>query len=725
MSKEEQPQQGRRISVRGLRALVIASALVVLLGAGGVWATLLSGSGSEKAEPTALPTATSTPTPTPTGYACTADGVVLSEQGDSFDWWQQSTTATEASFSGSADSHSGAYSTLIHSELPPERFADAQLVQTFPVTPGDKFDIGFWVKSEGSTSGAIILAIGPDGYESNLVAPSGGYGWTEVSSFYEVPEGQTSIDVRVVAQGNVDKTWIDDISFRPSGSAGDMLRNGGFETNSAELTVTNSSLFFEDGEAFLEVGSKFSEPLPFHWIVRNSAGAVAAEGDSSVVDGEVRVDLASLPRGYYDVTLTALRNSHELLRELSLAVVDGSSTLADVNESRFGVHLHFEGGEARVANIVDDLHLAGVGHVREDVPWWTSEPTAGVYDYPNSIRSASCKYAETGMTPLLLPVYSNPLYDNGQTPSSEVGLDAYANFAADVADTFSELDGAVEVYNEFDHTFNTGACGPTAACYLEMLSRTSSAVKAAAPETLIVAPGNAGMGFKLDWLSEFFPLGGLAYTDVVSAHPYVQPDAPEKLVGELETLRQMIAGANGGVAKPIWITEMGWASVDGWVSDQEQAEYIVRMAALSFGHGVSRVYWYEGADQGLQTENGEKNFGLFEAATATSPSTYAPKLAAVAQAVLASQIGDMPFAVQDDLGPTNNSYAFGDAAEAVRVVWSTNGSGRVRISTETTVTVTSMLGEVATFDPVAGVVDLDVTGSPIYVNGNVAAISSL
>ena len=423
------------------------------------------------------------------------------------------------------------------------------------------------------------------------------------------------------------------------------------------------------------------------------------------------------------INLSAVLGDKTFDRSTSFAVLaplDGSSALSD---SRFGAHLHYQGGDTRISNLIDTLAFNGIGHVRSDVSWWHTETEPGVYNYEAHTVDAMEHFARVGITALQLPVYSSAFYDNGRTPSTPEGLQAYANFANDVVSHFSEVGQDVEVYNEFDHTFNTGECGPTAACYLDMLSTTATTIKAANPNATIVAPGNAGMGIKFDWLQDFFDLGGLQYTDAISAHPYIRTELPETLGGDLDRLTQMIRDANGGADKPIWLSEMGWSTVPNWVDDDAQANFLVRMMAVSFGHGVERVYWYEAADSGLIPDDGESNFGLFEAPISLIPNAYAPKLSGVAQAVLARQISGKDFVSFSDLEQGAHAYTFGEGDEATNIVWTEAESTSVTIEASGPVTITDMFGSKTELEPVDGSIQLNLSPRAAYLNGPVTSIS--
>jgi hypothetical protein len=597
-----------------------------------------------------------------------------------------------------------------------------QLSQGSNVLPGEVVSVSFWAKATDGGENAVVMQLSPDGVSSVIAVPGGTYDWMQLSAEYVVPPGQTYFDARIAVQGPTAGTWVDSVSVTVGAGGTSRAQNGGFEASSGELTFSNSELLFSSTRAVISLASRRAMDAQLHWVVRDAASTVVLEGDASLANCATEIDLASLANGYFNIEVQASIAGRPVVRATSFAVVDALPPTADDN-SPFGVFLHYTGGQARIDNLVSTLDFAGVNYARVEIPWDLSETTPGVYRYPGAVTDTMAAFTAAGIEPLLVPAYYNPNYDNTLTPSSPEGLAGYARFSGDVAAKFRAAGDAVEVYNEFDHTFNNGNCGRTPQCYMEMLAPTAAEVHASSPDSVIVAPGNAGMGIKLDWLGEFFAIGGLELTDVVSMHPYVQPEAPEQLASDLTTLQQMILDANGGVPKPVWITEMGWADAPGGVSAQQQANYFVRTMAMALGHGVSRVYWFEAASLSLDAQNGEVNFGMYAAPSSAVPNANAPKITAVAQAVMARQIAGKTFSAMDTAPAGVNSYVFADAASATRVMWTTSQSGSVRIDANGPITITDMLGQVTTVQPEAGVVNVPLSDSPIYVTGEVRGVA--
>jgi len=661
---------------------------------------------------------TASPSPTlegvlPVDYATPAS--------DAFEWWTAELVSEHVSFLGSDDLHDGTSALSITSDAVSGSGESARLEQGIEAAAGAKYAIGFWVKSTDAAEGAVRLTLNTAA-DAFVQVPAGTYDWTYVETSYVPDAGK--LHFRISVEGPTGGTLIDSLSVTgPDGTAMPVM-NGGFESSSYDLTVINPTLLFAEGTTNLQLATRRSTTGTLNWSVADLAGEVVESGDAVFEDSRAIADLRELSPGLYTATINAAVGGRSVDRSTTIAVLDEDSINATSSTSPFGVFLHYAGGTERLNNLIETLGTAGIKHARIEMNWDWIELSPGSYTYPMQILDATETLAEEGISPLLVPAYSNPLYDNYRTPSSPEGLAAYTRFAQELVTGLEQHGAELEVYNEFDHTFNTGECGHTPECYMEMLTGTATGVKAANPDATIVAPGNAGMGFQWDWLSEFFELGGLDYTDVVSAHPYVQPEAPEKLIPELERLGQMIRESNGGEPKPIWLTEMGWASVPNWVTEESQAQYLVRTMAVALGHGVSRVYWFEAANGNAIESSIEGNFGLFEAPSTFLPVANEPKAAAIAQAVMAKQIDGLAFSSIDETAEGVYSYVFSGEGSDTRVMWTTDPSRTVTLSSSGELVATDMYGASVSTGDDSKSTSIELTGSPVYVSGAVSGIVS-
>lgn len=148
---------------------------------------------------------------------------------------------------------------------------------------------------------------------------------------------------------------------------------------------------------------------------------------------------------------------------------------------------------------------------------------------------------------------------------------------------------------------------PDASEYVSLLGRMARATRAADPDAQIVL---AGMGEQReknrasDFLRAMYAQKGFSKSfDVAAAHAYAK--RPRGVETAVRRLRGVMDAA-GDRRKPIWITEMGWASSgpsgDFRVTDPEGQAALLeatfgRMAQRASRLTLERITWYESRDR--------------------------------------------------------------------------------------------------------------------------------
>ncbi|NJO84913.1 MAG: hypothetical protein HC828_20555 [Blastochloris sp.] len=154
-----------------------------------------------------------------------------------------------------------------------------------------------------------------------------------------------------------------------------------------------------------------------------------------------------------------------------------------------------------------------------------------------------------------------------------------------------------------------------AASYTALLKAVSQAIREANPQAQIISGGIVPTN--ADFLRGIHANGGWNTFDIVGIHPYVDPYTPEfgqiGAGGDVSKI-QMLVEQFG--SKPIWATEYGWstghadrlAGGGSPVSPEQQANYLVRGAALLRAAGIENIIWYKFKDE---NEDGTNRYGLF------------------------------------------------------------------------------------------------------------------
>ncbi|MEM8534800.1 MAG: glycosyl hydrolase [Chloroflexota bacterium] len=272
-----------------------------------------------------------------------------------------------------------------------------------------------------------------------------------------------------------------------------------------------------------------------------------------------------------------------------------------------------------IGTYVQLLREAGVQWTREEIFWdqvqfepggpfrWKGDE-GGLYDYDTSINTL----AANGINMLGLLNY-NPAWFKGQNPPLDAWIDDWGNYVYQTVARYGRS-GAIkhwEIWNEPNLTTSGYESGLyTIEHYIRVLGTARDAAKAADPEATIVLGGLVSVWSYppspttydyFDYLDRVGQLGGWGLFDIVAIHPY-RPDAPEgapwrrdnqqTFADEMNRLDSLIARYG---AKPVWLTEMGWASnsVGLGVGEDQQAQFLARLYIMALAHpSIEKIFWY-------------------------------------------------------------------------------------------------------------------------------------
>ncbi|REJ06469.1 hypothetical protein DY023_06125 [Microbacterium bovistercoris] len=493
-------------------------------------------------------------------------------------------------------------------------------------------------------------------------------------------------------------------------------------TDTPPLAITSRSLLFEEGDAAISLASAATS---VDYVIGDAEGVPIKTGKAPVSGGKTSIDLNDFGPGYYTLKVTADPGA-PVTRTTSFGIVTPTPAGAVSPDSFYGVGMHFGWQDVATEDaLLETMALVGWGSTRSDAYWSSIEKSAGVYSFDNYVGTRGTrKAASLGITTTLNWMRDNPLYDGGKTPSTLEGLAAYAAYATASAQYYAQFGSSFSVYNEYNSTgFNNGGCGITADCYYKMLSTTYDAVKSVAPDTTVLGPTSAG--FSLPFAQRLIELGGLDKLDVYSANNYGYHEpgqAPEtgSYGTDLPVLADMIDQADGDRDIPFWITETGSATNTAGVTEEQQAERIVRAQVLAMAAGVDKLLIYDALDDGDDPTEREQRFGQFRR-PAAGITGISPKPSAVSTAVLIRQLPDAKVGEREDAGHSD-VYVYPSAAdEETRILWSISPR-TVAVSAETPITLTDEFGEATELTPHDGKVWIDLDGSPVYLHGAVGGV---
>jgi polysaccharide biosynthesis protein PslG len=255
------------------------------------------------------------------------------------------------------------------------------------------------------------------------------------------------------------------------------------------------------------------------------------------------------------------------------------------------------------------LRDAGVGWIRQQLPWEQIEPVAkGDTTDPKFGDSTWAKYDDIveranalGLN-LILRVDTSPRW--ALPPDAADGLgppvqDAdYWDFVSQVATRYRGKVAAYQIWNEPNLNSEWGRQPPDAVAYARLLRGASDRIRAADPSARVMmaalAPTlteNADALNDLVYLQQLYDAGVRGSFDVLAVQAYGLrggPDDPRvdrsDVTFSRPVLVRQLMERNGDAATPIWATEMGW-NVNppdlaeqrfGRVTPSLQARYTVR-----------------------------------------------------------------------------------------------------------------------------------------------------
>lgn len=236
-----------------------------------------------------------------------------------------------------------------------------------------------------------------------------------------------------------------------------------------------------------------------------------------------------------------------------------ATAAASAFESPYGACAHVTVNEPP-ARTCAAMRAAGLKWVRSDIDWRKVEKTPGEWDFSEYDRVvAECEAEGVQLLPILYrpPAWAEPVCEH---------LDEWSEFVRRFVEHYGRRLPVVEIWNEQNVPHFWGD-RPNATNYLAVLRRAYETVKGVDPSIQVAFGGLAHV--PLDFIEEIYRLGGADAFDIMNVHPYTHPYRPEgELDAKLENLRALMA-KYGDVGKPVWITEIGWATHRILLSDAD------------------------------------------------------------------------------------------------------------------------------------------------------------
>ena len=445
------------------------------------------------------------------------------------------------------------------------------------------------------------------------------------------------------------------------------------------------------------------------------------------------MDFSDLPEGYYELSIYPDLDGSDAIARTSFSIFK-SHEFTDGKNSPFGMNVHSQRStQGWMPALLEECKKIGSMSIRDDREWSATEQEKGVYNY--SYPCADYIY-KNNMDYIIVTGFNNQFYDNGATPYTEEVWTGFANFSKALYDLYPQNLGGLtnmEAFNEWfvagfgDKKGNDGFDGPADALpetYVPLAKKTYDTVKAAYPDAVIFGQ----LCYDLNWTKRAVDAGLADCMDKAALHVYSATSVPEKSsllqVSHIQKYRDMLKEKSGKDFE-IWVTETGGNTAKNGISnftEKEQAEAVPRIHCMLLEAGVTKVFWYDLLDDGLDMTGpnaNEDNFGLLRA-NGSKFGAYTPKPSYVSYGVMARMLDGKSFTGKDKSGDAY-CYEFSDENSSVKLVYSLSPR-TVTVKTESEIIVTDLMGKETAYTPVNGEIRLDIDGGVQYLDGNLEII---
>lgn len=257
---------------------------------------------------------------------------------------------------------------------------------------------------------------------------------------------------------------------------------------------------------------------------------------------------------------------------------------------------------------------AGVKWVRIDLVWSNIEQSKGIYNFRDTgydqFIGLLSKY---NIQPYLILDYSNNLYENEMSVTTNEGRHAFAEFAKVAAKRYKNLGAIWEVWNEpnLPHYWETT---PSYTDYTLLVSSVAPVINEFDPSGVVIGPAISGVrGDSLTWLEETFKLGLLDYIDAISVHPYRKFE-PETVANDYDTIQSLIEDYSDKKL-PIISGEWGYFVENipnTYAEEIRQAQNLTRMLLVNYWKGVPVSILYEWKNSGEDPNYMHDNYGIMK-----------------------------------------------------------------------------------------------------------------
>lgn len=281
------------------------------------------------------------------------------------------------------------------------------------------------------------------------------------------------------------------------------------------------------------------------------------------------------------------------LQPSPILIIPGPKQVVETTHPILGVHTRLT-DEVEPWKIQRTLKLVremGAGSIVEFFPWayYHAEDGGFAWGHPDLvIEHAAAQGLQVIARIGLTPDWARP----DDTPLNYLDKESYddlAFFVSEFARRYGDTVSHIIIWNEPNLSYEWGYRPTTAEDYVDLLKVVYPAIKAASPETKVLAgalaptlepPGSQWGTSDLTYLEQMYEAGAKEYFDGLAVHAYGLTFPPESDPGEevlnfrrVELVRQIMED-HADNDTPIFITETGWNDHPRWTLGVKPAQRI-------------------------------------------------------------------------------------------------------------------------------------------------------
>lgn len=267
------------------------------------------------------------------------------------------------------------------------------------------------------------------------------------------------------------------------------------------------------------------------------------------------------------------------------------------------------------------MQAVGVKRIRSDFIMSSIQPTQG--NFVHTEWEAMVDLAATYGIEFIavLEQYGMPAW---ASPSGAMYAPTPAVYQAWCEEMASHYEGKISLFELGNEpNFNIfWPAGPNAADYVALLSAGYTGIKAGNADAQVIsaAPGNkfatdeAGIQ-TFTYFTDMYAAGLKSCSDIIALHPYadaVYDGTTTNNFSRLNTMRNIMI-SNGDLNKRVILSELGWSTYTGGVTEAQQAANIKTFYnSIMFGDYkyIDIISFYNFQNAGTDAANTEHNYGL-------------------------------------------------------------------------------------------------------------------